>query len=49
MEKVAKNAVESTFCLQIAKCKKRFLSRNKGIKWYCGRCMIKYKEINEKR
>ncbi|MCY7825357.1 hypothetical protein MOD48_05510 [Bacillus spizizenii] len=43
MEKVAKNAVESTFRLTYCKCKIRFLSRNKGIKWYYGRCMIKYR------
>ncbi|MEC1254985.1 hypothetical protein [Bacillus subtilis] len=42
-EKVAKNAVESTFRFDITKCKTRYLTRNKGIKWYIGNCMIKYK------
>ncbi|MDR4434865.1 hypothetical protein [Bacillus tequilensis] len=34
MGKVAKNAVDSTFRLHIAKCKIRIIPRNKGIKWY---------------
>jgi len=44
MEIVAKNAVESTFCFDITKCKTRYLSRNKGIKWYADHYMIKYTE-----
>ncbi|AUS13031.1 hypothetical protein Q5O02_16470 [Bacillus stercoris] len=41
MEKVAKNAVESTFRFEMTKCKTRYLFRNKGIKWYNDHYMIK--------